>query len=92
MKRTFVLLSSKRTLLLLSIAALLVQLLPGCSTLNGYGIGGEPVLMCKHRDSTAHIDDKVAGPSDVHASVVRRFRDADSLCAKPATPAASSIQ
>ena len=66
--------------------------LAGCGTLNGYGIGGEPVLMCKHRDSTAHIDDKLAGPSDVHASVVRRFRDADSLCAKPAPPAASSIQ
>jgi len=60
--------------------------LAGCDTLNSYGVGGEPVLMCKFRDSTAHIDDKLAGPAQAHASVVRRFHDGDVLCAKPAAP------
>lgn len=71
---------------------LAVVLLAGCDTINSYGLGGEPVLMCKARDGTAHIDDKLIGQEKVHASVVRRFSDADRLCeaVKPAAPAATA--
>jgi hypothetical protein len=79
-----------RTLIILALAALLA----GCDTLNSYGIGGEPRLICTYRDAKASIDDRVAGSDKVHGSIVRRFEDGDSLCAplKPArvAPAAAA--
>ena len=65
-------------------------LLAGCSTLNNYGIGGEPELICRYRDGIASIDDRIAGSDAMHASLVRRFKDGDSLCL-PAT-AASGVK
>lgn len=56
--------------------------LSGCDTLNSYGIGGEPELVCKYRDGTAAIDDRIAGKDAMHGSMIRRFKDADELCAK----------
>jgi hypothetical protein len=69
------------------LAVLCIAALAGCSTLNELGIGGEPKLMCSFRDGHAVIDDKLAGSSNVAASVVRRFADGDSLCMalKPAS-------
>jgi hypothetical protein len=62
------------------IAALFVLLLlfSGCSTLNRYGIGGEPLLYC--RKGEAVIDDRLIGPDTARVSVVRRFTDGDALC------------
>lgn len=69
-------------------AALLigVALLAGCSTLNEYGIGGEPLIYC--RQGAAVLDDRIAGPDSARLSFVRRLKDGDALC-KPqsATPA-----
>jgi uncharacterized protein YceK len=62
------------------IALALLAALSGCSTLNQYGIGGEPALLCKARDGTAVLDDKVAGGAQWHVSVQRRFRDGDLMC------------
>lgn len=59
---------------------LAILLLSGCSTLNRYGIGGEPLLYC--RKGEAVIDDRIAGPDSARVSVVRRFEDGDGLCAK----------
>jgi hypothetical protein len=56
-------------------------LLAGCSTLNRYGIGGEPLLYC--RKGQAVIDDRIAGPDQARLAFVRRFKDADALCSKP---------
>ena len=90
-------------LLRVSLAILIVvglgALFVGCSTLNEYGIGGDPVLMCQYRDGAAYIDDKLAGSADVHGSMVRRFKDVDVLCAKgqaqqgtpPAAPTSSAL-
>jgi hypothetical protein len=63
----------KRTLL-----AAFALLLPGCSTLNDYGIGGEPLLFC--RKGQAVLDDRIVGPDEARVSVVRRFKDGDGLC------------
>lgn len=57
---------------------LMAVLLAGCSTLNRYGIGGAPLLMC--RNGQALLDDKIAGTDEARLSAVRRFRDADALC------------
>ena len=59
---------------------ILLALLPlaACSTLNRYGIGGEPLLYC--RKGQAVLDDRLAGPDGVRLSVVRRFADGDALC------------
>lgn len=67
-------------------------LLAGCSTLNNYGIGGEPRIACYTRDATAILDDKIAGPASAHGSIVRRITDADALCAPLRTNAASAAQ
>jgi hypothetical protein len=69
-----------------TLAAVALAALAGCSTLDDYGIGGEPRLMCSYREGHAVIDDKLAGSVRARASVVRRFEDGDSLCAKPAAP------
>lgn len=50
----------------------------GCSTLNDYGIGGAPRLVCT--TSAAAIDDRLLGSDDMHLSLVRRFADGDALC------------
>lgn len=63
-----------KTLATLAMAALLA----GCSTLNRYGIGGDPLLMC--RKGEAFIDDKLAGSDAARLSALRRFADADPLC------------
>ena len=52
--------------------------LAGCDTLNSFGIGGEPALVCAK--GVASIDDRIAGSDRVRVSVVRRFRDGDKLC------------
>jgi hypothetical protein len=57
-----------------------VLLLGGCSTLNRYGIGGDPKLICAK--GAAFIDDKLAGSDRVRLSVVRRFEDVDKACAQ----------
>jgi hypothetical protein len=67
----------KRTLL--AAAALL---LPGCSTLERYGIGGAPTVYC--RGGLAVLDDRLLGPDQARLSLVRRVADADRLCAAPA--------
>ncbi|MEY4427729.1 MAG: hypothetical protein RLZZ182_418 [Pseudomonadota bacterium] len=67
-------------------------LLAGCSTLNNYGIGGEPRIACYTRDATAILDDKMAGPASAHGSIVRRITDADALCAPLRAKAASAAQ
>lgn len=72
--------------IILAIAA--AAALSACSTLNNYGIGGEPLLVCKSRDATAFLDDRVLGSVAVHGSLVRRFADGDSLCAALMKPAA----
>jgi hypothetical protein len=62
------------------IALILVGLtLAGCSTLNSYGIGGEPMIYC--RKGQAVIDDRIVGPDGARLSLVRRFADGDALCA-----------
>lgn len=53
-------------------------LLSGCSTLNEYGIGGEPLIYCRHGEAV--LDDRIAGSDNVRLSVVRRAKDADALC------------
>lgn len=53
--------------------------LPGCSTLADYGIGGPPALMCDQQ-KLAVIDDRLVGPDQMRLSLVRRFKDGDSLC------------
>lgn len=72
------------------IIILAAVLLAGCSTLNGYGIGGEPRIACYTRDATAILDDKLVGPVDAHGSIVRRIKDADALCAPLRAKAASA--
>lgn len=57
---------------------LLLALLTGCSTLNEFGIGGEPLLFC--RRGKAVIDDKLIGPDQARLSLVRRFADGDQIC------------
>jgi len=69
-----------------SLLALLAVALTGCSTLNSYGVGGEPRIACYTRDNTAILDDHVVGSDSVHASVVRRITDADALCKKELPP------
>ncbi len=54
-------------------------LLPGCSTLNEYGIGGPPGPVW--RGGKAHIEEKVAGSDGVWLTLMRRFHDGDRLCA-----------
>ena len=66
----------KRTLL--AAAALL---LPGCSTLERYGIGGPPTIHC--RGGHAVLDDRLRGPEQARLSFVRRVADADRLCETP---------
>lgn len=61
---------------LVTLAAL--ALLAGCSTINGLGIGGEPLLYC--RGGKAVIDDRIIGPDQARLAVVRRFADGDQLC------------
>lgn len=63
------------TTVLLLAAALL---LGGCSTLERFGIGGEPQVWC--RKGQAVIDDRIAGPDQARLSVVRRLKDADVMC------------
>jgi hypothetical protein len=58
----------------------LLAALSGCSTLNRYGIGGDPKLACVK--GAAFIDDKIAGTDKVRLSVVRRFEDVDAACPK----------
>jgi hypothetical protein len=62
-------------------AAILViaLFLPGCSTLNEYGIGGPPSLLCDSKGQ-AVIDDRLIGPDAARVSMVRRFKDGDTLC------------
>ena len=55
-------------------------LLAGCSTLNGYGIGSPPRLVCMYGE--ASIDDRLLGSDAVHLSLVRRMEDADAICPK----------
>lgn len=62
----------------------LLTLCMGCSTVNSYGIGGPPALLCG--DKRAYIDDKLAGTDAVRLSLVRRFKDGDELC-KEKSPA-----
>jgi hypothetical protein len=61
---------------------LLAALLGGCSTLNKYGIGGQPELQCKWATAEAYINDRIVGTPDAQAqlTVNRRFQDADALC------------
>ena len=54
-------------------------LLPACSTLNEYGIGGKPALHCD-REGRAVLDDRLVGSDEVRLSVVRRGPDGDRLC------------
>jgi hypothetical protein len=56
----------------------LLTLCVGCSTVNSYGIGGPPALLCG--DKRAYIDDKLAGSDELRLSLVRRFKDGDPLC------------
>ena len=72
--------------------ALTLPLLAACESLNAFGVGGEPELLCHRRTGQARIDDKLLGPQAAHISVVRRFRDADELCAAPAAKALSSLK
>jgi hypothetical protein len=64
--------------LLLGIVIGILTLCVGCSTVNSYGIGGPPALLCG--DKRAYIDDKLAGSDEVRLSLVRRFKDGDELC------------
>jgi len=67
-----------RLLIVLALAVLVLFLLSGCSTLNKYGIGGPPKLMCAN--GQADIDDRIAGSDEVRLSLVRRFTDGDKVC------------
>jgi uncharacterized protein YceK len=67
-----------RVLFVVVCIVLAVVLLSGCSTLNRYGVGGEPLLYC--RKGEAVIDDRLIGPDTARVSVVRRFADGDALC------------
>jgi hypothetical protein len=69
---------------------ILLLALAGCSTINEYGIGGEPRLLCAYRDGAPFIDDKLAGSDRVRGSVLRAFPDGASLCAAPKPAQASS--
>lgn len=62
------------------VVGLVLLAMSGCSTLNSYGIGGPPKLMCSA--GLAEIDDRIAGSDAVRLSVVRRFADGDKLCPK----------
>ena len=53
-------------------------LLPACSTLNNYGLGGPPRQACM--DAKAYIDDKLIGSDGVRLSLMRRFKDGDGSC------------
>lgn len=53
-------------------------LLPACSTLNDYGIGGPPALYFDTK-GRAVLDDPLIGSGAVRLSVVRRFPDGDRL-------------
>lgn len=66
--------------LLLGLIIGILTLCVGCSTVNEYGIGGPPVLLCGK--SAAYIDDKLAGSDEVRLSLVRRFKDGDPLCSQ----------
>lgn len=67
-----------RIAIALVVLGLLMLFLSGCSTLNRYGIGGPPRLVCASH--VASIDDRIAGSDDMHLSLVRRFTDGDTLC------------
>jgi len=64
--------------LLLGLIIGILTLCVGCSTVNEYGIGGPPALLCGK--GAAYIDDKLAGSDAVRLSLVRRFEDGDELC------------
>lgn len=70
----------KRVLQALALGLLIgiLTLCMGCSTVNEYGIGGPPALLCGK--GAAYIDDKLAGSDAVRLSLVRRFEDGDKLC------------
>lgn len=74
-----------RVIIAVIMIVLAMILLSGCSTLNRYGIGGEPLLYC--RKGEAVIDDRLAGPDSARVSVVRRFADGDALCKRHQAPA-----
>lgn len=57
----------------------LLLALTACSTLNEYGIGGDPKLMCSPKKQ-AYIDDKLVGSDEVSLTVKRRFKDVDKTC------------
>lgn len=63
----------------LTIAALLLALASGCSTLHEYGIGGPPQLFC--RQGEGWIGDPLLGSEAARLGTWRRFPDADELCA-----------
>jgi uncharacterized protein YceK len=67
-----------RALFIVVCIVLAIVLLSGCSTLNRYGIGGEPLLYCRRGEAV--IDDRLIGPDTARVSVVRRFTDGDALC------------
>jgi hypothetical protein len=67
-----------RALFFVVCIVLAVVLLSGCSALNKYGIGGEPLLYCRRGEAV--IDDRLFGPDTARVSVVRRFTDGDALC------------
>jgi hypothetical protein len=66
----------------------ILTLCMGCSTINQYGVGGPPALMCGK--GLAYVDDKLAGSDEVRLSLVRRFTDGDPLCAPPIPHKANS--
>jgi len=67
--------------LIVSLAAAAALTLAGCGTIGlDKHVGGEPALLCKARDGTAVLDDKLAGGAQWHLSVNRRFRDGDMMC------------
>jgi hypothetical protein len=67
-----------RALFIVVCLVLAIVLLSGCSTLNRYGVGGEPTLYCRRGEAV--IDDRLFGPDTARVSVVRRFADGDALC------------
>lgn len=74
----------------IAILLLAAVLLSACTTLNRYGIGGEPLLYC--RAGQAVIDDRIVGPDQSRLAFVRRFKDGDGLCAKPAGAPSAQIE
>ena len=51
----------------------------GCDTLNSYGIGGAPQLLCRPGQQ-AVIDDKLLSTESFSLSVIRKFEQGNSLC------------